>query len=73
MEKDCILSNHYNTQPERDYANRKRRDAHTRKLETRNDTIDELDKITNQINEAAACAKELRARKKELQSASGIK
>ena len=73
MEKDCVLSNQYNTQPERDHANRKRRCARTRKLGARNDTIDELDDITNQINEAAACAKELRAKKKELQSASGIK
>ena len=73
MEKDCILSNHYNTQPEHDRTNQKHRDACTRKLEARNDTIDKLDEITNQINEAAACAKELHARKKELQSASGIK
>ena len=73
MEKDCVLSNQYNAQPKRDRANRKRRCARTRKLEARNDAIDELDDITNQINEAAACTKELRAKKKELQSASGIK
>ena len=64
MEKDCILSNQYNTQPERDRANRKRRCACTRKLKAQNDAVDELDDITNQINEAAACAKELRAKKK---------
>ena len=73
MEKDCVLSNQYNTQPERDRANQKRRCACTWKLKARNDAVDELDNITNQINEAAACTKELRAKKKELQSASGIK
>ena len=73
MEKDCVLSNQYNTQPERDRANRKHRCACTQKLKARNDAIDKLDDITNQINEAAARAKELCAKKKELQSASGIK
>ena len=73
MEKDCILLSHHNTQPKCDHPNRKRRDARAWKLEARNDAIDKLNKITNQINEAAAHAKELRMRKKQLQSTSSVK
>lgn len=79
-EKDCILTNHRNTKPERDHANRKRQESRNRLANARKDTEETLDDLEDQIQaasqaqkEAQLRAKELRERKKTLKAVSGVK
>lgn len=79
-EMNCILPNNLNTKPERDRANRKRMESRirsatekTQQMNELNDINFELECLTQAQKDTKDRAKELREKKKGLQTASGIK
>ncbi|KAJ6601774.1 hypothetical protein DFH09DRAFT_1480824 [Mycena vulgaris] len=73
MEENCVLVNHLNTKPHRDRKNEARRTSHFHQSLGRREARDELEKIDDAIQNSTSLTRELREKKRKLQSLSGVK
>ncbi|KAJ6563282.1 hypothetical protein DFH09DRAFT_1082342 [Mycena vulgaris] len=73
MEENCVLVNHLNTKPHRDHKNEARRTSHFRQALGRREARDELENIDDAIQNSPSSTRELREKKRNLQSLSGVK
>ncbi|KAJ7140643.1 hypothetical protein C8R44DRAFT_866350 [Mycena epipterygia] len=73
MEENCVLVNHLNIKPHRDRKNDSRRTSHYRQALERSEAHNGLENIDGDIERSTAHTRELRAKKKELKAASGVK
>ncbi|KAJ7486492.1 hypothetical protein FB451DRAFT_949962, partial [Mycena latifolia] len=73
MEDNCVLVNHLNTKPHRDRRNVSCRASHLQQAMESSEARDELENIEDEIQHSTAQIRELREKKKVLQSTSGMK
>ena len=73
IEKSAILVNHRNTKTQRDRNNAARRESHRQQAVARSEARTELKDLNDAIQRSAAETRQLREKKKALQSSSGVK
>ena len=73
IDENCVLVNHLNTKPQRDRRNEARRTSHFHQALGRSEARDELENIDDAIQNSTSLTRELREKKKNLQSLSGVK
>ncbi|KAJ6466503.1 hypothetical protein DFH09DRAFT_1381711 [Mycena vulgaris] len=73
IDENCVLVNHLNTKPQRDRRNDARRTSHFRQALGRREARDELENIDDAIQNSTSLTRELRDKKRNLQSLSGVK
>ncbi|KAF8173596.1 hypothetical protein K438DRAFT_1610611 [Mycena galopus ATCC 62051] len=73
IEKSAILVNHRNTKTQRDRNNAARRESHRRQAVACSEARTELEDLDDAIQRSATETRQLREKKKALQSSSGVK
>ncbi|KAF8186408.1 hypothetical protein BJ912DRAFT_819653, partial [Pholiota molesta] len=68
MEETCVLINPHNTKIERDRSNRKRNEARARSAASREDAVNQIADIEEELNSVSQTQKDAKAREKELRN-----